>query len=97
MNDESSPGLSIARARVESGMTTAWYKLNGVTEHYLICSGQGRVDVEGISNQDVSEGDVISIPPNAPQRITNTGTEDLIFFAICTPCFTPACYIGLDD
>jgi len=96
VNDESSPELSIARARVEPGVTTAWHKLIGTTERYLIVSGTGRMEVEGITAQDISESDVVLIPPGTPQRITNTGSEDLVFFAVCTPRFTPECYLGLE-
>ena len=96
VNDKSNPALSIARARVEPGVTTAWHKLNDVTERYLIASGIGRMEIKGIDAQDLSEGDMVSIPADNPQRITNTGSEDLIFFAICTPRFTPECYIGLE-
>ena len=96
LNDESDPAVSIARARVESGVTTAWHKLRETTERYIIISGQGLVDVEGVSAAPVEAGDAVFIPPDTPQRITNTGKEDLIFFAVCTPRFTPGCYISLE-
>ena len=96
MNDNSSPEISIARARVEPGVTTAWHTLNGVAERYLIVAGQGRMEMEGVEAVDVSASDTVCIPAGTPQRITNTGNEDLIFFAVCTPRFTPECYIGLE-
>lgn len=96
LNDESSPDLSIARARVEPGVTTAWHKLTEVTERYLIISGTGRMELEGSEAATVSAGDMVFIPENIPQRITNLGSDDLLFFAICTPRFTPECYIALD-
>ena len=37
--------LSVARARVEPGVTTRWHRLRGVTERYLILDGRGWVDV----------------------------------------------------
>lgn len=95
LNHETDPALSIARARVEPGVTTAWHQLSGTEERYLILSGQGRVEVKGIEPTPVTAHDVVTIPPDTPQRITNTGTEDLIFLAICTPRFTPECYISL--
>lgn len=96
LNDESSPELSIARARVEPGVTTAWHRLTGTDERYLIVSGTGRMELDGAEASDVSAGDVVCIPQGVPQRITNTGTDDLVFFAVCTPRFTPACYVGLE-
>lgn len=96
LNDESSPELSIARARVAPGVTTAWHKLTDTNERYLIVSGTGRMEMEATDAADVSAGDTICIPANVPQRITNTGTNDLIFFAVCTPRFRPENYIGLE-
>ena len=35
--------------------------------------------------------------PGAAQRITNTGTGDLVFLCICTPAFEPDCYEDLEE
>jgi len=43
----------------------------------------------------VGAGDVVRIPANTPQRITNTGATDLIFYAICSPRFQAKCYQAL--
>jgi mannose-6-phosphate isomerase-like protein (cupin superfamily) len=96
LNDECSPELSIARARVEPGVTTAWHKLTGTGERYLIVSGTGRMEMDGAEPADVSAGDTVCIPAGTPQRITSTGSEDLTFFAVCTPRFRPENYIGLE-
>ena len=45
----------------------------------------------------VSTGDVIVIPAGASQKITNTGKTDLVFYCVCTPRFTEACYFDDDD
>jgi mannose-6-phosphate isomerase-like protein (cupin superfamily) len=37
------------------------------------------------------------IPPMCRQRITNTGTEALVFLAICTPRFSSDDYEDVDD
>ena len=95
-NDSGDEFVSIARARVEPGVTTAWHKLDSVTERYIIVSGRGRVEIDDLNPIDVFEGDVIRIPANTPQRITNTGQTDLIFFAVCSPRFTPGCYVALE-
>lgn len=92
-NDES---VSVARARVEPGVTTAWHKLRGISERYLIVSGQGLAEIGELEATVVAAGDVICIPPDTPQRITSTGKVDLIFFAVCTPRFKPDCYISLE-
>lgn len=81
------PQLSIARARVESGVTTRWHRLAGTVERYVIVEGQGLVEVGNLPPQQVSPGDVVLIPASCRQRISNTGDRDLIFLAICTPPF----------
>ena len=91
-NSTDDPGLSIAQARVEPGVTTRWHRLKNTGERYYIISGKGLVEVGDSSPQDVNPGDVVIIPPLCRQRITNTGSEDLIFLAICTPRFSPENY-----
>jgi mannose-6-phosphate isomerase-like protein (cupin superfamily) len=95
-NDECDSAVSIARARVEPGVTTARHKLRDTAERYIMVSGEGRVEVGDLEPSMVTAGDVMYIPPDTPQRITNTGDTDLIFFAVCSPRFTPDCYIGLE-
>lgn len=84
--------VSVARARVEPGVTTRAHSLDGVSERYLIVSGSGQVYVEGLGLHAVGPGDFVMIPPDAIQYIENTGREDLIFYAICTPRFTKEVY-----
>ncbi|MBN8280043.1 MAG: cupin domain-containing protein [Gammaproteobacteria bacterium] len=91
-NDPADPGLSIARARVPPGGTTAWHRLAGTTERYLIVSGRGRVEVGDLPPREVGPDDVVVIPPGCRQRITNTGTGDLVFLALCTPRFEASAY-----
>ena len=91
-NSENDEALSVARARVEPGVTTAFHRCENTAERYVITQGKGRVEIEGLSPADVSVGDVVIIPPSAEQRITNTGSEDLVFLALCTPRFRPENY-----
>jgi mannose-6-phosphate isomerase-like protein (cupin superfamily) len=88
---------SVACARVEPGVTTRLHRLKGVTERYVILEGKGRVEVGELAPEAVSPGDVVVIPPGIPQRITNIGSSDLIFLAICTPRFTRDVYEGIDS
>ncbi len=91
-NSEADADVSIARARVEPGITTQWHRLAGITERYVIISGEGTVEVGELQPTAVKSGDVVIIPPLYRQRITNNGKEDLIFLAICTPRFVPGAY-----
>lgn len=86
--------LSIAQARVEPGVTTRWHWLKGTWERYVIISGEGCVEVGELTPQTVGAGDVVIIPPSCRQRITNTGSVDLIFLALCTPRFEVLNYSG---
>ena len=96
-NSASEDGLSIARARLEPGVTTVRHAVRSTVERYLIVEGTGRVDIEGLPPTDVGPGDVVVIPGDVPQRITNTGAGDLIFFCICTPRFRQSNYRALED
>ena len=84
--------VSIARARVESGVTTKAHHLEGVQEIYIITKGTGIVTVGDLEPTEVTEGDTVIIPAGTSQRIENTGKTDLIFYCICTPSFTENCY-----
>jgi mannose-6-phosphate isomerase-like protein (cupin superfamily) len=96
LNTNDDPSVSIARARVEPGVTTRLHQLIGVTERYVIMEGKGKVEIGGLAPQELSVGDVAVIPPQCPQRITNIGPADLIFLAVCTPRFTKAAYRDID-
>lgn len=95
-NTDSDAAASIARARVLAGECTRWHKLKGITERYVILSGEGRVEVGQLDPTDVTQGDVVLIPPGCVQRIRNTGSGDLVFLAICTPRFEPRFYQDVD-
>ena len=94
-NSPSDPELSIAKARVSKGVTTAWHMLKDTTERYYILSGKGMVEVGGSPPRQVVVGDVVIISPMQRQRITNNGNEDLIFLALCTPRFDVENYQGI--
>ena len=96
-NDPGDEFVSIARARVEPGVTTAWHMLDNISERYIIVSGQGRVEIGELQPVEVLQGDVVRIPANIPQRITNTGQDDLVFFAVCAPPFEQRRYINLEQ
>lgn len=88
--------VSIARARVAPGVTTHWHRLRDITERYVILEGSGRVEVGDLAPQEVGPGDTVLIPPLCRQRISNVGSEDLVFLAICTPRFRQDAYEDLE-
>ncbi len=91
-NTPDEPDVSIARAKVEPGVTTRWHRLKGTVERYYILNGTGRVEVGKLSPEEVKPGDIVLIPPMCRQRITNIGSKDLVFLAICTPRFSNDVY-----
>jgi mannose-6-phosphate isomerase-like protein (cupin superfamily) len=95
-NSPADESLSIARARVEPGVTTAWHRVEGTVERYIIAEGRGRVEVGDSAPTDVAAGDVVIIPAGVRQRITNTGDRDLIFYCVCTPRFRQSNYRSLE-
>lgn len=95
-NSDADPAVSIAQARVKPGETTRWHKLENTTERYVILSGTGLAEVGQLS-QTVKSGDTVIIAPGDKQRITNTGPDDLVFLAICSPRFREGNYIDLED
>lgn len=95
LNNKETPGLSIAQARVLPGVTTVLHALKSV-EVYYVLSGEGVAEV-GEERKEVSAGVLVHISPGNPQRIYNSGKEDLIFLAICSPRFRVEDYQSLGD
>lgn len=96
-NSTDDEAASIARARVQPGVTTRLHRLHGVTERYVMLAGEGRVTIGDRAPERVGPGDVVVIPPYASQRIANIGGTDLVFLAICTPRFRPEIYEDIED
>jgi len=95
-NSQNDPDVSIARARLEAGVTTRWHRLTDTAERYYILSGQGRVEIGDEPAQDVAPGDIVLIPPMCRQRIANIGSDELLFLAICTPPFSNEIYQDIE-
>jgi len=94
LNDPSVSDVSLAETRVEPGVTTELHRLT-VNEWYIMSSGIGLMEVGDEEPFRVGPGDVVVIPADTSQRISNTGDEDLLFQCICMPRFTPESYESL--
>lgn len=92
----SEPELSVARARVEPGVTTAWHSVDGTVERYVMAEGNGRMWIGDDGPEDVGPGDLVTIPAGVKQRIANIGDCDLIFYCLCTPRFEQKNYRALE-
>ena len=95
-NGVEDPAVSIARARVLPGVTTKLHRVLNTAERYVLLQGQGEVSIDQGPPEAVEPGSVVLIPPGVPQRISNTGHEDLIFLCICTPRFEWPNYEALE-
>ena len=97
LNSADCLGVSIARARVAPGVTTVLHIVRGADEIYFILSGQGEVEIGGTIIGTMYPGDMLRIPADTPQRIANTGSEELIFLAICAPRFEEGRYEAVEQ
>ncbi len=95
LNHDGSPEVSIARARVEPGVTTELHAL-AVAEWYVIESGVGQMTVGDAQPREVRAGDTVSIPTGTAQRIHNGGDGDLVFLCVCVPRFLLRHYTSLE-
>lgn len=95
MNDPAEPGVSLALARVEPGVTTRLHRLDGIIERYVVRNGRGIAEVGG-ARQRLEAGDQMIIPAGATQRISNDGDTDLEFYCVCTPRFQEDRYVDLE-
>lgn len=95
LNHDGSPEVSIARARVEPGVTTELHAL-AVAEWYVIESGRGMITVADAVPRRVSAGDTVGIPRGAAQKIQNDGDRDLNFLCVCTPRYLQQHYTSLE-
>lgn len=95
-NSTDDAALSVARARVAPGVTTRWHRLKTCAERYYILSGTGKMEVGDLPPTVVAAGDTVLIPAMSRQRITNTGDNDLLFLALCTPRFFADDYEDVD-
>jgi len=88
--------VSISQARLPAGERTRWHYLHETFERYIIVRGTGLVEVGPEDPCEVTPGDVVLIPPQTRQRITNIGEDDLVFMVVCTPRFSHRNYYDLE-
>ena len=95
VNDPAWPEFSLARCRVEPGVTTQRHAL-AVHEIYLVREGTGLMYRGDEDPFEVGPGDTVTIPKHLPQRILNAGQTDLVFDCLCSPRFWQECYTPLE-
>ena len=95
VNSEKCTDVSLAVARIEPGVSTQLHALSGVEEVYVIRSGRGIIEIDGVEQQ-LGVGDQAIVPASTAQRITNIGADDLSCYCLCRPRFVPECYVDLE-
>ena len=95
LNSVDQPEVSLARTRVEPGVTTELHRLS-VFEWYVIEAGHGLMRVGDEAPFAVGPGDTVAIPKKTAQQITNSSQENLCFLCLCTPRFSQKCYTSLE-
>jgi mannose-6-phosphate isomerase-like protein (cupin superfamily) len=95
INDDDWPAFSLARCRVEAGVTTQLHALS-VLEFYVVEQGRGRMRVGDETPFDIGPGDTVTIPKHTAQSVANTGNSDLVFLCLCAPRFSQDCYTSLE-
>jgi mannose-6-phosphate isomerase-like protein (cupin superfamily) len=78
---------SLAHAIVKPKISSTPHALK-TTEVYYILEGEGSMHI-GDESAQVRAGDMLYIPPNAKQFITNSGATDLKFLCIVDPAWRP--------
>ncbi len=95
-NNSAHPDISISQARVELNSTTELHFLNDTIEIYYILSGKGIAYI-GEDRIPVKKGDLIHIPENMNQHISNDSEDELVFLCICTPRWKEEIYKTPDN
>ena len=87
LEEGDAPGgeLSITWVDVEPGSRQAPHS-HGPQQVYVITRGAGRMRV-GDEERDLSEGQMVFIPPDTEHGIVNTGDETLTYISAATPAF----------
>ena len=92
-NNDADSDCSIVHVIVKPGERTMLHYLKDTAERYVILKGRGEVEIGDDKPVELNKHDVALIPANTHQRITNTGKDELVFLCVCTPRFSPDCYV----
>jgi mannose-6-phosphate isomerase-like protein (cupin superfamily) len=57
-------------------------------EIYLVWSGLGRIQLDGLT-RPLAAGDVVEIRPGQRHKLWNDGPDDLVLVVTCAPAYRP--------
>jgi mannose-6-phosphate isomerase-like protein (cupin superfamily) len=78
---------SLAEATLDPGAATQAHYHPVTEEIYYVLRGVGRMQI-GDARREIGPGDAVAIPPGAAHRVTNVGSETLVFLCCCAPAYT---------
>jgi mannose-6-phosphate isomerase-like protein (cupin superfamily) len=90
------PRHSVAYIVLPPGKSSLLHYHPEAEESYYILSGWARVLI-GEEEVVMAAGTAVLIPAPQPHKITNIGSEDLTFLAICVPAWEPDNSVFLED
>jgi len=90
------PRHSVAHIVLPPGKSSLRHYHPEAEESYYILSGRARVLI-GEEEVVVVAGTAVLIPAPQPHKITNIGSEDLAFLAICVPAWERDNSVFLED
>ena len=82
--DLGSRNLSVTWVEVPPGAEQRLHSHDESEQVYVIVRGRGRMQVAG-DEEEVTEGDLVFIPPAADHGIANDGPEELVYVAAASP------------
>ncbi|NIM19982.1 MAG: cupin domain-containing protein [Candidatus Latescibacteria bacterium] len=85
LKDDIELDYSFAIARLAPGEASILHRLKS-SEIYYVLVGEGEIHIGG-DQAEIRPGQTIYVPPNAAQRVKNTGDVDLAFICIVNPAW----------
>jgi mannose-6-phosphate isomerase-like protein (cupin superfamily) len=90
------PQHSVAHIVLPPGKSSLLHYHPEAEESYYILSGRARLLI-GEEEVVMVEGTAVLIPATQPHKISNIGSNDLVFLAICVPAWEPDNSVFLED
>mgnify|MGYP006269858907 CR=1 FL=1 len=83
---------SVALIEIAPGRSSIRHHHPEMEEVYLVQSGQGFLEL-GDEEQVLGPGDLVTIPPGVPHKISNHEADILELCVTCVPPWTPDCSV----
>lgn len=88
----SSDGISIALVEIHQNGSSEAHMHPHAEEFYIGLEGEGRLIIDG-ETKSIKRDVLEKIPKSKVHQIFNDRKETLKFLCVCTPAWTPDCYV----